>query len=123
MEDKKKWLLKYITVEQARKNKDKRDYIKPKNKTIEAETERAAQYALWTGPNGPDIDHIVSVTEITKDSDHSPASQYKVGWYDKNEKRQYRIVDSKEEALDLIKGLMDYPGQISVKQVMTFELR
>lgn len=121
MEEKKKWLLKYITVEQAKKNKDKRDYIKPKTKTIEAETERSAQYTLWTGPNGPQIDHIVSVTEITEDNT-SPSSQYKVGWYDSSEKRQYRIVDSKVEALDLIKGLMDYPGQISVKQVKAFQL-
>ena len=64
MEEKKKFLLKYITTEQIKRSKDKRSYIKPKSITIQAETERAAIYALWTGPKGPNVDHIVSVTEI-----------------------------------------------------------
>ena len=48
--------------------------------------------------------------------------QYKIGWYGEDDKRRYKVVETKAEALDLITGLMDYPGQISVKQVTTVNL-
>lgn len=123
MENKKKYLIKYITESQARSLADQRDYLKPKQITIEAETERAAQYTLWTSKKGPLIDRIISIKEISEEQPVSPALQYKIGWYNKNERRCYKTVETKEEAIDLIAALLDYPGQISVKQVTPFKLR
>lgn len=122
MESKKKYLIKYITEAQAKQQTDMRDYVKPKQITIAAETERAAQYALWTSKKGSEIDHIVSVTEISEDGPASPTVQYKVGWYDKDDKRRYKTLETKAEALDLIESLLEYPGQISIKQVAPFTL-
>lgn len=48
--------------------------------------------------------------------------KYKVGYYDSCGKRRYKIIESKEEALDLISDLMNFPGQISVKQITTVSL-
>lgn len=48
--------------------------------------------------------------------------KYKVGYYDEKGNRRYKIVDSKETALQLIESLLDSPGQVSVKKVSEFKL-
>ena len=48
--------------------------------------------------------------------------KYKVGYYDSNDKRKYKIVSTKAEVLDLISDLMNFPGHISVKRITEFSL-
>ena len=119
MDEKKRYLLKYITKEQAKRFADNRGSIKPKTMTITADTERAAIYAFWTSKKGPVADHVVSVKELSTPADLVDEAQFKIGWYDACGKRRYKDAESKAEALDLIAQLMDFPGPISVNQTKT----
>ena len=67
-----------------------------------------------------EIVHILHVP--IPDNSISSETKYKIGYYDSHGKRTYKIVSTKEDALDLISARLDSPGQISVKQIPSISL-
>lgn len=116
----KKYLIKYYTKDQLRQHKDPRVYIHPKTATVAADTERAAMYALSSSTT--DIDHIICASEIVESEEPKAKTQFKIGWYDDAGKRKYVLVETKAEAFEFIGLLIDYPGQVSIKQFTTLGL-